>query len=276
MPEITSYANGAPSWTELSTTDEVGALPFYSALFGWEDDPQEIAPGWYYHMQKIIDLPACSIYKQSEAEQAQNVPSHWNIYFAVANVDQTIEAISQNGGTVVSGPHDVFEAGRMAMCRDPQGAFFAIWQAKEHIGAGVRGEAGAACWNELMTTDRPAAIEFYLSALGMERGEVMGPMHNYAMLRAGGTEVAGISEITAEMPPVPPHWGVYFQVDDCEASVAKAESLGSVIWIPLTDIVKEKGQPPVGRFAALRDPQGAAFSILQDIPRHQQEERGGA
>ena len=74
MPEVTSHAQGAPSWAELDTTDDIGALAFYSALFGWEDDPQEMAPNWYYHMQRINDLPACSIYKQSEEEQAQNVP----------------------------------------------------------------------------------------------------------------------------------------------------------------------------------------------------------
>ena len=80
MPEVTSHAPGAPSWAELDTTDEHGALAFYSALFGWEDDPQEITPGWFYHMQKVNGLPACSIYLQSEEERSQNVPPHWNTY----------------------------------------------------------------------------------------------------------------------------------------------------------------------------------------------------
>ena len=57
MPEVTSHAPGAPSWSELSTTDEAGALSFYSTLFGWEDDPQEMGPNWFYHLQKINDLP---------------------------------------------------------------------------------------------------------------------------------------------------------------------------------------------------------------------------
>ena len=68
------------------------------------------------------------------------------------------------------------------------------------------------------------------------------------------------------MSPMPPHWGVYFAVADIEASVAQAESLGATINVPITDIIKEEGQAPVGRLAALVDPQGASFSILQDIP----------
>ena len=36
MPEVTAHLHGAPSWAELDTTDEAGALAFYSAIFGWE------------------------------------------------------------------------------------------------------------------------------------------------------------------------------------------------------------------------------------------------
>ena len=139
MPEVTSHAPGAPSWFELSTTDESGALSFYSSLFGWENEPHEMGPNWNYNMQKVQGQYACSIYQQGEEERSQNVPAHWNTYFTVGNVDETAETVKQTGGNVVFGPMDVFEAGRMAFCQDPQGAFFAIWQAKQHIGAGHQG-----------------------------------------------------------------------------------------------------------------------------------------
>lgn len=265
MPEVTSYAPGTPSWSELSTTDEAGALAFYGALFGWEDEPNEMGPDAYYHMQKVRGLYACSIYQQGEEERSQNVPPHWNIYFTVENVENTIAAITQNGGQVVFGPMDVFEAGRMAMCQDPQGAFFAIWQPKMHIGAQVKLETGAMFWHELLTTDREAAIEFYIAALGVERGNVMNE-HLYAMINAGGTEVAGVMQIAPEMGEFPPHWTVYFGVDDVDAAVEKAQSLGATVYVPGTDIVPFEGQPAIGRFAALGDPQGAAFSIFKDIP----------
>ena len=264
MPEVTAYAPGTPSWAELSTTDEAGALAFYGALFGWEDEPNEMGPNWYYHMQKAQGHYACSIYQQGEEERSQNVPPHWNTYFTVENAESAIAAISQNGGQVVFGPMDVFEAGRMAMCQDPQGAHFAIWQPKEHIGARIKGESGAMCWNELLTTDRNAAIDFYMAALGIERGEVMAPME-YAMLRAGGTEVAGVMQITPEMGEFPPHWTVYFGVENADAAVEKAQSLGATVYVPGTDIVPVEGQPAIGRFAALADPQGAPFSVFQPM-----------
>ncbi len=263
MPEVTSHAPGAPSWAELSTTDESGALAFYGALFGWADDPQEMGPEWYYHLQKLNGLEAASIYLQGEEERSQNIPPHWNIYFTVASVDDTTETVKQNGGNVVFGPMDVFEAGRMAFCQDPQGAYFAIWQANQHIGCRIKGESGAMCWNELLTTDSAAAIDFYSAVLGMEQGEVMGPME-YAMLKAGGTEVAGVMQITPEMGEFPPHWSVYFGANDVAATVEQAQSLGAAVYVPPTDIIPVEGQPAIGRFAALSDPQGAAFSIFQD------------
>ena len=65
-------------------------------------------------------------------------------------------------------------------------------------------------------------------------------------------------QITPDMGPVPPNWMVYFAVDDVDATVAKAQSLGANVLVPGMDI------PEVGRFATLTDPQGAAFSIFKD------------
>ncbi len=280
MPEVTSYAPGAPSWVELSTTDEDGALAFYSALFGWEDDPQEMGPNWYYHMQKTSGRNACSIYQQGEEERSQNVPPHWNTYFTVVDVEAAIGAITQNGGQVVFGPMDVFEAGRMAMCQDPQGAFFAIWQPRQHIGAEVKNETGAMFWSELLTTDLSAAIDFYTAALGVERGDAMQSQQvehgdamqsQYVMLKAGGENVAGVMQITPEMGEFPPHWSVYFGVEDADASAGIATSLGANIFMPPTDIVSVEGQPPIGRFATMADPQGAVFSIFQPVCEEPQQ-----
>ena len=122
MPEVTSHAPGTPSWFELSTTDDEGALAFYGALFGWVDDPQQIGENQYYHMQKLNGLEAASIYKQSEEEKNQGVQPHWNTYFTVSNVDQIVAMAIEAKGTLLFGPMDVFTAGRMAMLQDRQGA----------------------------------------------------------------------------------------------------------------------------------------------------------
>ena len=256
MPEVTSHAPGTPSWPELGTTDAKSAMTFYHAIFGWQDDPQSMGENWFYHLQKLNGLEAAAIYEQGEEERTRRVPPHWNTYFTVEDVDAVVEKTGQAGGSLLHGPMDVFEAGRMAVLQDPQGAMFLVWKPKQHIGCRVKQEAGAMIWNELVTSDSAAAIEFYNSVLGTERGITMGPM-DYTLLRAGGTEVAGVLQITEDMGPIPPHWAVYFGVDDVDQTVSKAQSLGADVYVPPTDI------PEIGRFACLADPQGADFNVFK-------------
>jgi len=256
MPEVTSHPQGTPSWVELSTIDDQAALAFYGALFGWVDDPHEIGPDMFYHMQMLNGLEAAAIYQQSELERSHNVPPHWRTYFTVDNVDQSAEKAKELDGTLVMEPMDVFDAGRMTMIQDPQGAIFALWQPKEHIGFRVNGESGANMWSELLTTAPEDATKFYSGLLGLNSSKMPGPM-DYTMLNVAETGVAGVMAINSEMGPIPPNWTVYFGVDNVDAAIKKAESLGGSTVVPAMDI------PEIGRFAGLQDSQGAMFSVFQ-------------
>ena len=55
-----------------------------------------------------------------------------------------------------------------------------------------KGETGAMVWNELMTTDRAVATEFYRATLGLEQFRMPESTMGYTMLRVGETEVAGV------------------------------------------------------------------------------------
>ena len=256
MPEITKYAQGTPSWVELTTTDDTEALKFYGSLFGWANDPQEMGPGSYYHMQQLGGLPAAAIYKMGDEEKAQNVPAHWKTYFTVTNTDEAVERAKQAGGTVIAGPFDVFTSGRMALLQDPQGAVFAIWQPNEHIGSRVKDDPGAFTWNELLTSDSKAALAFYSALLDVETATGSEPMPFYNLLVVDGNHVAGVMDINEQMGPMPPHWGVYFATTDVDASVQKATSMGGKVLVGPMDT-------PMGRLAALQDPQGATFNVVK-------------
>ena len=55
---------------------------------------------------------------------------------------------------------------------------------------------------------------------------------------------------------MPSYWGVYFTVADADATVARAQELGGSVMFGPDDT-------PVGRLAAIVDPQGGNFSIMQ-------------
>jgi predicted enzyme related to lactoylglutathione lyase len=262
MPKVTKHAPGAPSWTDLSTTDDGAAAAFYGSLFGWTDDPQEMGPDAVYRMQRLDSQLVAGIYQLGPEEKAQNVPPHWNIYFAVENADEAVTKAKAAGGTILMGPHDVFDAGRMAVVQDPQGAVFNVWQPNQNIGSEVMQEPGTITWVELMTGDTDQAIEFYKKVLPIETGKMAGPMP-YTMVRAGGNDVAGmmnISDMGPEAAGVPPNWSIYFGSADTDRTVEQARSLGAAVMVEPRDI------PSIGRFAVLRDPQGAVFSVFQ--PAH--------
>ena len=96
------------------------------------------------------------------------------------------------------------------------------------------------------------ATEFYRDTLGID---FMFQASNMAFFGIGGVRLM-IGEINS--PDQGPGSSiVYFNVADCDASFAKAQSLGGTVCVPPTDI------PNVGRFAVMSDPQGAVFNIIK-------------
>jgi predicted enzyme related to lactoylglutathione lyase len=245
MPEVTSYEPGVFCWVDLATSDWKAALEFYTSLFGWESDPMDMGGGAYYVMLKKGGKQVCALSQR----QDDNIPPAWNTYVSVASADEATEKAKSLGANVVAPPFDVFDAGRMAVLFDPQGAAFNVWQPIKHIGAQVVNESNTLVWNELLTPDAEPARQFYSALFGWT--PKISP--EYTEWQLGGRSIGGMME-KKDMHPV---WLPYFAVDDCEATVDKAKSLGAEVHVPPMDI------PKVGRFALLGDPQGAYFYVLK-------------
>jgi predicted enzyme related to lactoylglutathione lyase len=140
----------------------------------------------------------------------------------------------------------------MATLQDPQGARFAIWQPKKHIGADIINEPGTMCWNELWTPDVEAARKFY-SALFDWRVK---PSPQYTELYMGDVAVGGMMQADPKMS-IPPNWMPYFAVADADGALKKAKSLG------VKDFFGPHDVPNVGRFVIFNDPQGARFAVIK-------------
>lgn len=268
MPEVTSHEPGSFCWIELATSDPEAAKKFYSGIFGWESEDTPAGPDMVYTMLKIRGLEVGAMYKLGEEETKNGIPPHWNTYIAVTSADEAAKKAAALGGKVLMDAFDVMEHGRMAILQDPQGATFCAWQAKAHAGVRLFGETGTFGWDELWTTDRKKAAEFYkgLFGWGTKDGDVTGTGGVYTEWINAGQSIGGMLEITPDMGPVPPNWLPYFMVDDCNASAAKASSSGGKIFVPPTDI------PTVGRFSVVQDPQGATFCIIKlDMTGHKPE-----
>ena len=117
---------------------------------------------------------------------------------------------------------------------------------------------GTPIWYELLTSDEDAVQEFYAKVVGwtIAKPEMGPPGVDYRICSAGDGPVGGIMRMP-DGAPMPPTWLIYFGVDDVDAAVEKAQSLGAAVHMPAMEI------PDVGRMAFLADPQGVMFYVMR-------------
>jgi predicted enzyme related to lactoylglutathione lyase len=89
----------------------------------------------------------------------------------------------------------------------------------------------------------------------------MGGGMSYGLLERDGTSWAGVMAMDPASYPaeVPPHWMIYFEVEDTDAAAAKVTDLGGSVTVPPMDT-------PPGRFAYVQDQHGASFAIIKSDP----------
>jgi predicted enzyme related to lactoylglutathione lyase len=258
--EITKAKPGNFCWFELATSDQAAAKKFYSGLFGWTATDSPMGPDAFYTMFSLRGKNVGAAYALMPDQVQQGVPPHWGTYVAVTNADEALAKAKTLGGAVIVEPMDVAEHGRMAVLRDPTGGVISLWQAKQHHGVALWAEVGAFCWSELLTRDTAAATKFYTALFGWRTKVTDTTGFPYTHWQNEGVDIGGMMAIMQEWGPVPPHWGNYVQVNNCDEAAAKATSLGGKVCKPPMDI------PETGRFAMLQDPQGAAFSVIALVP----------
>jgi len=125
-------SDGAPrlgefSWHDLASPIADGAWTFYGSLFGWEGAGEvPIGPGRVYREFAANGRTLGGIYPETEG----GPPPAWIPYLKVASAEEAVDRAKSLGGTVVYGPMEVPGGDRMAMLRDPQGAWFAVHASK--------------------------------------------------------------------------------------------------------------------------------------------------
>jgi hypothetical protein len=177
----------------------------------------------------------------------------WNSYVTVDSADDAAAKAEQLGANVHAPPFDVMQAGRMAVIQDPQGAFFMVWEPRETIGAGSVNGSGRLSWNELASPDVDASLEFYGGLFGWTGQEFEDMPQRYSVVQNDGRANGGVRELR-DVEGAPPHWLVYFGIDDIDAGLAKVEELGGTKLAGPIDI-------GIAKIGIVQDPQGATFAL---------------
>ena len=172
----------------------------------------------------------------------------------------TARAVSDRGGGVSLWPTRYFDAGRMAICTDPLGARFAIWEASGHHSPDVMHEPGSFTWCELTCRDVDVAKRFYAAVFGWEsKSPPFAEGSGYTVFFLPGLErpVAGMVEMDELWPEDIAALDGLLRGRGYGYTTARAADLGGTVSVEPFDLYN------VGRVAVLTDPEGASFSLLQ-------------
>ncbi len=245
-------------WYELQTTDPRAAQAFYTKLLGWGTETWN-GPGMSYVMWKRGDVPIGGVMELPEAARRAGTPSHWLAYIGTPDVDATVAQAQRAGAKVYVAPQDIPTQGRFAVLADPHGAVFAVYKPLREPRPAASPQPGDCSWHELAAGDEREAWQFYSSLFGWVKhgpGHDMGPLGTYQEYQLPGMPfpLGGVYKKPADMP-APPHFQLYFRVDDVgrRAEQVKAQG-GQVLNGPM--------EVPGGDFIVnCLDPQGASFSM---------------
>jgi predicted enzyme related to lactoylglutathione lyase len=275
------YPAGVPCWIDIIQPDLDTTMAFYGGLFGWDFEVRTPpgAPTAYAYARKDGLLVA----GVGGPPAGEENPSGWTTYIWVDSADETAAAVVAWGGQVLAAPVDIPRAGRVAVCSDPSGAVFGVWQAAENRGAELVNAPGSWNFSDLTTDDTSRAEEFY----GKVFGWVCQPFAMTAGDKASIWRVPGYGEFLAARdpelrarqaaaqapdgfadavailnPPAPEEasrWNVTFAVADADAAFARAIGLGATVVTPLFDT-------DYTRMGAVEDPQGGLLTLSEYRP----------
>jgi uncharacterized protein len=240
-------------WINMLTPEPDEARQFFGTLLGWTYFEM---PG-IGHGVKVGGHDVGGLFDLDGPNTPPGTRAHIGVMVKVESADAAAERVRSLGGEARPA-FDIFDAGRMAVCFDPNGAEFDVWEPKAMHGTDVDTSLhGAPSWSETLTTHVGRGTDFYSALFGWTPEIKPMPGFDYTRFTLGGASVGGLMPILPEMVGMRPHWATYFTVDDADEAARVAAGLGAKICVPVQDI------PGVGRFCGITSPQGVEFYVIQ-------------
>jgi hypothetical protein len=251
---------GSFIWYELLTKDAKAAKTFYDAVVGWTIDAEPQPGGMDYRMINVPDGMTGGVMQLNADMIAGGGRATWLGYIGVDDVDASVASIVADGGQVHLPAFDIPNVGRIAMVTDPQGNPFYVMRGASDQSSNVYQRMGMqhVGWNELVSSDDAASLDFYDKQFGIAKVGVMpmGPMGDYSFIanaESKGDAIGAVMKTNAESSRT--GWGFYFNVPDIHAAKAALEAGGG-------KVLHGPQQVPGGQFVIqAQDPEGVFFGV---------------
>jgi predicted enzyme related to lactoylglutathione lyase len=235
-------------WFNILTPDPANARAFFAELLGWSYAGMLVRAG---------DHAIGALHDLADPRTPAGTRPLIGQMVKVESADAAGERVRSLGGRAKPA-FDIGDQGRMAVCHDPCGGEFDVWEPKKLRGTDVDGRShGAPSWFEARTSDVERAASFYAALFGWTPLTTPMPGGTYTRFELDGVPLAGMMADRTPTGVVTPRWTTYFTVDDAAAAERAAVRLGGTLDMPLRDI------PGMGRFCGITSPQGVTFQAVE-------------
>lgn len=242
------YKNQKFCWFGIISTDVDRAKAFYTEALGWSTMTMTME-GSEATMFVAGGVPIAHL----SAPVMPGIPSHWENYFRVKDVDAATKAAKEHGGDVAFPPTDI-PPGRFSVVTSPSGAALSLFHEADPSSENAPEGEGSICWTELHSTDMEADLKWLSAALGVESESTPMPDGDYFMLKGESGPAGGA--MSQRVDGAPAHWLSWVAVADVDATLERVTRHGGKGLTPIFEADK------VGRMAVVADPTGGAFGII--------------
>ena len=245
-----AYTNNKFCWHGVISTDTEKAQGFYESVLDWTSMTVPMGDSEATMFCAKDGVPRAHL----SAPEMDGIPSHWDNYLRVEDVDATTQAAVENGGAVVVPPMDI-PVGRMSFVSAPSGAIVSLFHESDPSVEDAGEGHGSIHWTELMTTDVEADLAWVRATFGFDVEDMPMPQGGtYHILKSGDQMCAGLMPAPVEgMPSV---WMSWVQVDDVDEVAGRVAAGGGQVHGEIMDM------EGIGRMVPVCDPTGGSFGII--------------
>lgn len=255
-------------WTDLSTFDMDATQGFYAKIFDWDFMAQDD-----YHFGYAGQEQSAGVFVMPEKFQQMGLPSFWMSYISVTGIDNVAAKAKEMGGIVEVKPTDFLGQGKIALIRDPSGAGFTVWEGPDLGGKDAGGAHGRMAWNELIISDASLVLDFYRAIF--DWSFTLDPTANatdgeerYDIRNGAGEVIAALQVLPNEVKGKEEFWVPYFTVQNLDVTLALINRVGGEL--------VDQSQSAAVALALVRDPQGAAFALMENPSASISDRRGNS
>lgn len=262
---------GTPTWIDYTANGLGPSLTFYERLAGWSIADQGETYG-HYHLASGSAGEVAGLMDTTgmPCPGGGEIPTAWDVYLAVENVDETLAKARVAGAEVVVEAMDVPGRGRTAMILGPDGAPIGLWEERGFAGFPDSMAPGCPVWFEFMSKDAEASRRFYTEVFGFDYqpmpmssedvvgadAAVMGDPPGYWTNGTPETATSGLCDASSWLPAgARSYWRWYLSVPSTDAALDAVRELGG-------SVLDGPTNTPWGRMATIADPAGATLQLM--------------